>query len=103
VAYPFAQAPTVTEFVGAAVKRHGCTLEEIEHMVGPDGPISFQYLTRVHEGHLVISEPLPADPEERLAPDTLRRLCAQLRLKTVQFGYDLDWVPLLEGERLTRH
>lgn len=103
MAYPFAQAPTVREFIDAAVHQHGCALEEMTGIEGPSGPVSFRYLSRRYEGSLVISEPIPPNPEERLAPDTLRRLCAQLKLKTAHFGYDLDWMPSIEGEHLTRH
>jgi hypothetical protein len=42
--------------------------------------VTIDYIARQVDGALLLSEPLPEDDEERLSPDTARRLIIQLRL-----------------------
>jgi hypothetical protein len=81
MAYPFAQAPTVREVVDRLVSQHGCVLRELDaELHGPRGPVKIQYLIRNVDGRDLLSEPLPSDLDERLSPDTARRLIVQLKL-----------------------
>jgi hypothetical protein len=81
MAYPFAQAPTVAEVVDRLVKEYGCVLRELDgELHGPRGPVKIEYLTRTLNGGELLSEPLPSDLQERLCPDTARRLIVQLKL-----------------------
>src|SRR5215469_2123336 len=81
MAYPFLQAPTVTEVVERLCEQHGCVLRELDaELHGPRGAVRIQYLSRTVNGSELLSEPLPGDLKERLSPDTARRLIVQLRL-----------------------
>lgn len=90
MAYPFAQAPTTRDFVEKA-KGLGCTCEQVDDVTGPRGDTVISYLKRKNGDGVLISEPLPEDPEERLAPDTLRRFCKQLKLDPPPYDFiDID-------------
>ena len=91
MAYPFAQCPTVKEFV-AKVKPFGAELKTLDaEMVGPRGPVTITYLERQTGDTVRQTEPLPEDLDERLFWDTIRRLCRQLDLdpKELDLGLDL--------------
>ena|SRR5256885_14217699 len=85
MAYPFAQAPTTAEYVARLVRDHGCVLRNLDdeadyQIVGPRGPVQIKYLSRTVDGREFLSEPLPEDMDERLSPDSTRRLIVQLKL-----------------------
>lgn len=88
MAYPFAKAPTVKEFADKA-KENGCVCEHIDGITGPRGAVVISYLKHDIGGKTLISEPLPSDPEERVSPDTMRRLCDQIALNPEIFGLNL--------------
>lgn len=80
MAYPFEQAPTIKQFADRVKADYGCSCEHIDGLEGPRGAVVISYLTRQLNGKKLISEPLPENPDERLARETLRRLSQQLRL-----------------------
>lgn len=47
---------------------------------GPRGPTTIQYLARTVNGEALYSEPLPEDLQDRISPDSARRLIVQLKL-----------------------
>ena len=86
-AYPFRQAPTVREVIEKA-QRAGAKLSHFEGSpIWPQGEIEIRFLER--DGHP--SEPLPESDDERVAWDTLRRWCNQLRIdpRDLDIGLDL--------------
>lgn len=88
MAFPFAQAPTVAQFVEFA-RKHGCELRELpQPAIGPRGPTTIQYLSRQDNGALRLSEPLPEDHADRLSPDTIRRLVGQLSIPNDLWPWD---------------
>jgi hypothetical protein len=89
MAYPFAKAPTVKEFVDKLKQDFNCTCEHLDGLVGPRGEVVISYLARKHNGDTLVSEPLPENKDERVSPDTLRRICAQLKADVKAFGLDL--------------
>lgn len=93
MAYPFAKAPTVGEFIAAVVANHSATLRRTsEEVVGPRGAVSFRYLEREDEegGRPWRTVPLPEDDEAVLGPGPVRSYCAQLRISPKEFGFILD-------------
>jgi hypothetical protein len=79
MAYPFGQAPTVREFADS-LKQYGCTIKKLkDRLAGPRGLVDVDYIHRNVDGQDLYSEPLP-DLDERLSPDTARRLMKHLRL-----------------------
>jgi hypothetical protein len=86
-AYPFRQAPTVREVI-EKTQRAGAKLSRLrDSLTGPQGAIEIRFLER--DGHP--SEPLPENDDERVAWDTLRRWCNQLRIdpRDLDIGLDL--------------
>jgi len=81
MAYPFEQAPTFRDFAERA-KKYGCTLEVSgQSIAGPRGTVPIQYLRRtMQDNTILISEPLPTEIDDRMSPDSARRLIAQLKL-----------------------
>lgn len=90
MAYPFCEAPKVIDFINQAKDHFGCECRHKDGIVGPRGEVVMSYLVREHEGRKFVTEPLPIESDERLAPDTLRRLCAQLDIPTSHFGFNLE-------------
>ena len=85
--YPLRPFPTVREVIEKA-ERTGATVGRLEcSLLGPRGATEVRFLER--EGHP--SEPLREDDEERVAWDTLRRWCRQLRIdpRDLDIGLDL--------------
>lgn len=88
MAYPFTQAPAVSEFIAKALEE-GAELNQQEGVIGPRGPVQIQYLKRVEDGRTHFTAPLPTDLTERLNPETVRRFCKQLHLDPRLFGLHL--------------
>jgi hypothetical protein len=81
VAYPFTQAPTYRQFIDGLVANHGCQLRQLQgDLHGPRGPIKIAYLSRQVEGKVLLSEPLAEELDDRISPDSVRRLIVQLQL-----------------------
>lgn len=82
MSYPFGKAPTVCEFVDRLVAEFNCQLHDLDGatLQGPRGEVKIQYVTRTYNGSDLVSEPLPESLEDRVSPDTARRLIVQLRL-----------------------
>ena len=88
MAYPFVQMPTVSEFVHFC-EGQGAELRELKNdLVGPRGKVKIQFLYR-KKAKERITEPLPTNFNERLTPDTLRRLCRQIGVSVKDFGLHL--------------
>ena len=99
MAYPFAQAPTVTEFVDR-LRAHGCEHRGLPPGIhGPHGPIEITYLLRKVGDKELLSEPLPTDHNERLSPDTVRRLLVQLELPATLWPWAGDPYTLTDDDR----
>lgn len=93
MSFPFQQAPTIQEFIDGLIAGHGCELHTLPaevQLFGPRGPISVQYLLRNVEGGILTSEPLPEDLQDRLSPDTARRLIVQLKLSATAWMWAGD-------------
>lgn len=96
MAYPFEQAPTVEDFISNLTENYGCELRTLpSDLTGPRGDTKIRFLARTASGVLLFSEPLPSDLQDRLSPDSARRLIVQLRLPSECWRwagdpYDLD-------------
>jgi hypothetical protein len=79
--------PTVREFIARATGEFGATLHTArDRMMGPRGPVTFQYLVREPSCFAI----LPGlEPDDVLMPDVLRSLCEQLAIAPAEFGLDL--------------
>ena len=83
MAYPFAQMPTLGEFVEYAVSQ-GCMMHEFPgRMIGPRGSVTPRCLRGLKN---VISILPNIDDDDRLTPLLLRNLCAQLGLDINHFS-----------------
>lgn len=86
MAYPFSEAPTVEQFIQTACNKYKCELKTLSRpLYGPRGAVAIEYLKKSQK----FSEPLPLDREERLGPESLRRLCGQLGIPVQAFGLQL--------------
>jgi len=74
------QAPTVEEFL-RSLEPLGCEVLTLNNpLTGPRGRVDVRYVRRVLDGAELLSEPLPTDLSERIAPDSMRRWIRQLKL-----------------------
>lgn len=90
MAYPFAQMPTVAEFIDRVTTEHRATLRHTESLVvGPKGPVTFDYL-EMDGPEPKRTQPLPSDHQQRVTPQLLRVLCLQLGIQVQEFeGFEL--------------
>ena len=102
--YPFHQAPTVQEFVDVATNPPvNAELKNAADIVGPRGKTVIRYLHK--DGSF--TEPLPEDFDERLGPDSLRRLCRQIGMDVADFwarfglGHISIAAPIIKRQKLS--
>ena len=90
MSYPFAQMPTVAEFIETMTGEPGVTLRTTDStVVGPKGPVTFRYLERTGS-EAKRSQPLPDDDTKRLTPEVIRAVCRQLDVPVEHFeGFEL--------------
>ena len=90
MAYPFAQAPTLKEFI-SKLEPFGVHTCIVEGLSGPKGPVNLRFLERGRNGKALRSEPLPESDDMRIGVDLLRRLCRQMDIdpSTLDLGLDL--------------
>ena len=90
MAYPFVQMPTVAQFIAFCQDIHGAELRSTNGRIeGPRGRVDIQYLFRQPSKKAYYTEALPTDFNERMTPDTLRRLCKQIGVSEKEFGLNL--------------
>ena len=90
MAYPFAQAPTLREFIGK-LEQFGVHVCSVDGLSGPRGAVTIRFLERGRNGNALRSEPLPESDDMRVGVDLARRLCRQLKLdpRELDIGFDL--------------
>ena len=88
MAYPFAQMPTLEEFICTACNIYGCVREVGKvKVVDPDGEESLvSALSRGENGERKTVVLPFRDDDERLTPHLLRNLCRRLDLPLADFG-----------------
>lgn len=91
MAYPFAQMPTLGQFVRRACSDYGCTHEKGSvTLFGPDGESRVSALSREENGERKVVVLPFLDDGERLTPHLLRSLCRRLGLPLADFGLVLS-------------
>ena len=90
-AYPFAQMPTMGEFIDRAKQDYGCEHEQDAiGVIDQDGEKRLSILRRTHENmQYTVVLPSIAD-ETRLSLLMLRNLCRRLNISPADFGLGLD-------------
>ena len=87
-AYPFAQMPSLGEFVERAQEAYECQLRRsVMHAKGPGGEGHLSVLHRPGVNSVVLPD---VAEDVRLSLHTLRSLCARLNIPPAEFGLDLD-------------
>jgi hypothetical protein len=89
VAYPFAQMPTVDEFVQWAVES-GAKVVSLEDMggsmQGPRGKVAVRYLVQGEGQPFVVPDP----PGSRMTPTQVRIGCDRLGLPVAHWGFTAE-------------
>ncbi len=89
--YPFAQAPTVRDFIKSAESKAEAVLVTVSDGVsGPRGPTVIRYLERGDNGAIKRSQSLPEKDDERIGWHLLRCLCSQLGIDPCDLDLGLD-------------
>ena len=82
--------PTVAEFLKFCEEHANAELRTTKALLsGPKGRVKINYLFRRTGKKIWHTEPLPTDHNERMTPDTLRRLCKQIGISEKEFGLNL--------------
>jgi len=84
VAFPFAEMPTLGDFIEWAEMRYGIRRKDSPTLAeGPRGPVKWTYLQR-NEGDPFVVLPDMAD-QDRLSPNEVRSFCETLGMENRWF------------------
>lgn len=91
-AYPFAPAPTWSDFVDALTQRFGVTVRThpTTVLVSPKGDqLPLKFLERKADGDTWQVPLQPHDPGDRVLPSVIRSTCTNLGIDPMFFGLTL--------------
>ena len=92
MAYPFAPALTLAEFIQRASTEFAAqVITPVIDLIGPRGSVKVRYLMRKVDGETLVAA-IPSDIADTtmLVPTVIRSLCAQLKIPLVPFGFTLN-------------